>query len=343
MKYAFVFPGQGSQFVGMGKELAENFKTAKEVFQEVNDALSQDLFKLMVEGPENELTLTANAQPALMANSMAIVRVLEKDFGVKLKDKAAFVAGHSLGEYSAACAAGVFSLEDTAKLLRIRGDAMQKAVPVGVGGMAAVMGVSFKDVQALAVQGLIAQVCADLYRRLADDGSPICPEADGMIATVRTAQLALRNDNADGQVVLSGHLKAIEKAVEIASEFGAKRCIKLPVSAPFHSPLMQPAAEVMARALMQVEAHDAQIPLIANVLASAITDHKEIVKRLVEQVTGSVRWRESVIYMKEQGVTDVAELGAGKVLANIIKRSDKEMNAFSVGSAAEIEELAKNL
>lgn len=314
MKYAFVFPGQGSQFVGMGKELAENFKTAKEVFQEVNDALSQDLFKLMVEGPENELTLTANAQPALMANSMAIVRVLEKDFGVKLKDKAAFVAGHSLGEYSAACAAGVFSLEDTAKLLRIRGDAMQKAVPVGVGGMAAVMGVSFKDVQAL------AEACAD------EDN--LCVAA---------------NDNADGQVVLSGHLKAIEKAVEIASEFGAKRCIKLPVSAPFHSPLMQPAAEVMARALMQVEAYDAQIPLIANVLASAITDHKEIVKRLVEQVTGSVRWRESVIYMKEQGVTDVAELGAGKVLANIIKRSDKEMNAFSVGSAAEIEELAKNL
>ena len=314
MKYAFVFPGQGSQFVGMGKELAENFKTAKEVFQEVNDALSQDLFKLMVEGPENELTLTANAQPALMANSMAIVRVLEKDFGVKLKDKAAFVAGHSLGEYSAACAAGVFSLEDTAKLLRIRGDAMQKAVPVGVGGMAAVMGVSFKDVQAL------AEACAD------EDN--LCVAA---------------NDNADGQVVLSGHLKAIEKAVEIASEFGAKRCIKLPVSAPFHSPLMQPAAEVMARALIQVEAHDAQIPLIANVLASAITDHKEIVKRLVEQVTGSVRWRESVIYMKEQCVTDVAELGAGKVLANIIKRSDKEMNAFSVGSAAEIEELAKNL
>lgn len=314
MKYAFVFPGQGSQFVGMGKELAENFKTAKEVFQEVNDALSQDLFKLMVEGPENELTLTANAQPALMANSMAIVRVLEKDFGVKLKDKAAFVAGHSLGEYSAACAAGVFSLEDTAKLLRIRGDAMQKAVPVGVGGMAAVMGVSFKDVQAL------AEACAD------EDN--LCVAA---------------NDNADGQVVLSGHLKAIEKAVEIASEFGAKRCIKLPVSAPFHSPLMQPAAEVMARVLMQVEARDAQIPLIANVLASAITDHKEIVKRLVEQVTGSVRWRESVMYMKEQGVTDVAELGAGKVLANIIKRSDKEMNAFSVGSAAEIEELAKNL
>lgn len=314
MKYAFVFPGQGSQFVGMGKELADNFKTAKEVFQEVNDALSQDLFKLMVEGPDTELTLTANAQPALMANSMAIVRVLEKDFGIKLKDKAAFVAGHSLGEYSAACAAGVFSLEDTAKLLRVRGDAMQKAVPVGFGGMAAVMGVSFKDVQAL------AEACSD--------ENNLCVAA---------------NDNADGQVVLSGHMQAIEKAVEIATEFGAKRCIKLPVSAPFHSPLMQPAAEVMARALMQVEAQDAQIPLIANVLASAITDHKEIVKHLVEQVTGSVRWRESVIYMKEQGVTDVVELGAGKVLSNIVKRSDKEINAVSVGSPAEIEELAKNL
>lgn len=314
MKYAFVFPGQGSQFVGMGKDLAENFKSAKEVFQEVNDALSQDLFKLMIDGPENELTLTANAQPALMANSLAVVRVLEKEFGINLKDKAAFVAGHSLGEYSAACAAGVFSLEDTAKLLRIRGDAMQKAVPVGVGGMAAVMGMSFDDVQAL------ADACAD--------ENNLCVAA---------------NDNADGQVVLSGHIKAIEKAVEIAPEFGARRCIKLPVSAPFHSPLMQPAAEVMARALMEAEAHPAQIPLIANVLATAITDPKEIVKRLVEQVTGSVRWRESVIYMKEQGITDVVELGAGKVLSGIVKRSDKEINAISVGLPAEIEELAKNL
>lgn len=314
MKYAFVFPGQGSQFVGMGKDLAENFKSAKEVFQEVNDALSQDLFKLMIDGPENELTLTANAQPALMANSLAVVRVLEKEFGINLKDKAAFVAGHSLGEYSAACAAGVFSLEDTAKLLRIRGDAMQKAVPVGIGGMAAVMGMSFDDVQAL------ADACAD--------ENNLCVAA---------------NDNADGQVVLSGHIKAIEKAVEIAPEFGARRCIKLPVSAPFHSPLMQPAAEVMARALMEAEAHPAQIPLIANVLATAITDPKEIVKRLVEQVTGSVRWRESVVYMKEQGITDVVELGAGKVLSGIVKRSDKEMNAISVGLPAEIEELAKNL
>ena len=313
MKYAFVFPGQGSQFVGMGKDLADNFQSAREVFQEVNDALSQDLFNLMINGPEGELTLTANAQPALMANSMAVVRVLEKDFGINLKEKASFVAGHSLGEYSACCAAGVFSLEDTAKLLRIRGDAMQKAVPVGLGGMAAVMGVSFKDVEAL------AEACSD--------ANNLCVAA---------------NDNADGQVVLSGHMAAIEKAVEIATEFGAKRCIKLPVSAPFHSPLMKDAADVMARALMQVEAHDAQIPLISNVLASAITDKKEIIKRLIEQVTGSVRWRESVLYMKGQGVTDVIELGAGKVLSGIVKRSDKEMNAVSVGSPADIEEFAKN-
>ena len=314
MKYAFVFPGQGSQFVGMGKELADNFSSAKEVFEEVNQALGQDLFKLMTNGPEAELMLTANTQPALMAHSMAVVKVLEKEFGIKLKDKATFVAGHSLGEYSAACASGVFSITDTAKLLRIRGDAMQKAVPVGVGAMAAVLGVSFKDIDAL------VEACSE--------GDNICVAA---------------NDNSDGQVVLSGHMAAIDKAVEIATEFGAKRCIKLPVSAPFHSPLMKPAQETMARAFMQVESKPAQIALISNVLASPITDNKEIIKNLIEQVTGTVRWRETITYMKEQGITDIIELGAGKVLSGIVKRSAKEINSASVGSIAEIEELAKNL
>ncbi len=314
MKYAFVFPGQGSQFVGMGKELAENFASAREVFQEVNDALSQDLFKIMVDGPDSALTMTANTQPALMAFSMAVVRVLEKEFGVNLKDKAAFVAGHSLGEYSAACCAGVFSLSDTAKLLRIRGNAMQNAVPLGVGGMAAVLGLSYKDV------GALVEACSN--------GKDVCVAA---------------NDNSDGQVVLSGSMAAIDRAVEIASEFGARKCVKLAVSAPFHSPFMRPAADAMARAFMEVEAHDAEIPLVANVLAEPITDHKEIIKHLIEQVTGTVRWRETMAYLQEQDVTDLAELGAGKVLSGIAKRSHKEMNAFSVGSAEDIEELAKNL
>ena len=314
MKNAFVFPGQGSQFVGMGKDLAENFASAREVFQEVDNTLNQNLFALMTGGPEHELTLTANTQPALMAVSMAVVRVLEKEFGIALKDKAAFVAGHSLGEYSAACAAGVFSLADTARLLRARGDAMQKAVPFGVGGMAAVIGVSFKDINAL------VEACCD--------ENALCVAA---------------NDNSDGQVVLSGHMAAIDKAVEIAPEFGAKRCIKLPVSAPFHSPLMQPAAETKARVLMEVEARPAEIPLISNVLAEPVSDEKEIIKRLVEQVTGTVRWRETMNYLNDRSVTDVYELGAGKVLSGLFKRSFKEIHAASVCTPADIEELAKNL
>lgn len=314
MKNAFVFPGQGSQFVGMGKELADNFAAAREVFAEVDDTLNQNLFQLMTNGPEYELTMTANAQPALMAVSMAAVRVLEKEFGINLKDKAAFVAGHSLGEYSAACAAGVFSLADTTRLLRARGDAMQRAVPLGVGGMAAVLGLSYNDVSAL------VEAC--------EDKDNICVAA---------------NDNSDGQVVISGHIAAIEKAVEIATEFGAKRCVKLPVSAPFHSPLMQPAAEVMARVFMEVKASPAQIPLISNVLATPITDEKEIIKHLVEQVTGSVRWRETMDYMHNQGVTDIYELGAGKVLSGMVKRAYKDINSASVCTLAEIEELAKNL
>lgn len=314
MKNAFVFPGQGSQFVGMGKDLADNFASAREVFQEVDSTLNQNLFQLMTSGPEYELTMTVNTQPALMAVSMAVVRVLEKEFGINLKDKASFVAGHSLGEYSAACAAGVFSLADTARLLRARGDAMQKAVPLGVGGMAAVIGLSYNEVSSL------VEACAD--------ANNLCVAA---------------NDNSEGQVVLSGHMAAIDKAVEIAGEFGAKRCIKLPVSAPFHSPLMQPAAEVMARIFMEVQAHPAQIPLIANVLAAPVSNEKEIIKRLVEQVTGSVRWRETMNYMHEQGVTDIFELGAGKVLSGMVKRGYKDINAASVCTPAEIEELAKNL
>lgn len=314
MKYAFVFPGQGSQYVGMGKELADNFASAREVFEEVNEALGENLFKIMVDGPDAELTMTANTQPALMAFSMALVRVLDKDFGIKLKDKAAYVAGHSLGEYSAACTAGVFSLNDTAKLLRLRGQAMQNAVPFGVGGMAAVIGLSYKDV------GALADVCSN--------GKDMCVAA---------------NDNSDGQVVLSGAMSAIDRAIEIAPEFGAKKCIKLAVSAPFHSPYMASAADVMARAFMEVEAKDAQIPLIANVLAQPITDHKEIIKQLIAQVTGTVRWRETMNYLDEQGVTDLVELGAGKVLSGIAKRGYKNINSISVGSVAEIEELAKNL
>ncbi|MBQ9271165.1 MAG: ACP S-malonyltransferase [Alphaproteobacteria bacterium] len=314
MKYAFVFPGQGSQFVGMGKELAENFVSAREVFDEVNEALSQNLFKIMTEGPDSELMMTANTQPALMAFSMAVVRVLEKEFGVVLKEKAAYVAGHSLGEYSAACAADVFSLSDTAKLLRLRGEAMQNAVPFGVGGMAAVLGLSYQDV------GALVEACCN--------GKDICVAA---------------NDNSDGQVVLSGSMAAIDKAVEIATEFGARKCVKLAVSAPFHSPFMAPAADVMARAFMEVEAKNAQIPLIANVLAQPIIDHKEIIKHLIEQVTGTVRWRETMAFLKENNVTDLVELGAGKVLSGIAKRSNKEMNSISVGSIAEIEELANNL
>lgn len=314
MKYAFVFPGQGAQFVGMGKELADNFVTAREVFSEVNEALSQDLLKIMIEGPDAELTMTANTQPALMAFSMAIVRVLEHDFGLKLKDKAAFVAGHSLGEYSAACAAGVFSLADTAKLLRIRGQAMQNAVPLGKGGMAAIIGLSYQDM------GALVDACSN--------GQDICVAA---------------NDNSDGQVVLSGAIGAIDRAMEIATEFGARKCVKLAVSAPFHSPYMAPAADVMARAFMEIEANDAQIPLIANVLAEPITQHKEIIKQLIAQVTGTVRWRETMDFLHKQNVTDVVELGAGKVLSGLVKRSYKDINAISVGSVSEIEELAKNL
>ena len=308
MKIGMIFAGQGSQYVGMGKAFYDAFQEAKDVYDQAH--IDIDVKKVCFDGPEDVLNETSYAQPCILTTSLAIAKVIEAH-GIHPD----YVAGLSLGEYSAACAAGVFSLTDTAKLLRTRGDAMQKAVPLGVGGMAAVIGLSSEKVHEL------AEACAD--------ASNVCVCA---------------NDNSDGQIVISGHMGAIDKAVGIAGpEFGAKRCLKLPVSAPFHSPLMKPAAEVMAKALHEVEAHDASIPLISNVLASAISKKEEIIQHLIEQVTGSVRWRESVAYMKNNGVTDVIELGAGKVLSGLVKRCDKEINAISVGSAAEIEELAKSL
>jgi len=314
MKYAFVFPGQGSQFVGMGRELAENFASAKEVFEEVNDALSQDLFKLMTEGPDADLLMTANTQPAMMANSMAIIRILQKDFGIDLKQKVSLVAGHSLGEYSACCAAGVFSLSDTAKLLRIRGDAMQQAVPFGMGAMAAIIGMSVKDIDALV-------------------------EA----ASTKEYFCVAANDNSNGQIVISGHTQAIDRAIEIAGEFGAKKCVKLSVSAPFHSPLMEPAKIVMTKALHEVSIHNAEIPIVANVSAEQIIDKNQIIECLIKQVTGTVRWRETMAYFEEQKITDIVEIGAGKVLSTLAHRDLKNINSFSVNSPKDIENLIENL
>lgn len=304
---AYVFPGQGSQVVGMGRELAEAFADAREVFQEVDDALSQKLTTLMFEGPEADLTLTENAQPAIMAVSMAVMRVLEKQGGVNLASAAKFVAGHSLGEYSALCAAGSISLADTARLLKLRGQAMQKAVPVGVGAMAALLGLDFAAARAVAEEAAQGQICT------------------------------AANDNADGQVVVSGHTEAIDRAIAVAGTKGAKRSVKLPVSAPFHCPLMQPAADAMRDALARTAIKAPVVPLVANVTASATSDPETIRKQLVEQVCGTVRWRESVLYMKAQGVSELIECGAGKVLGGLVKRIDKEMTAQSIGTPADIE------
>jgi len=314
MKYAFVFPGQGSQYVGMGLELYQNFKSAKDVFDSVDDALKQKLFKLMTEGSESELTLTANAQPAIMAVSMASVAVLEKEFGINIENKVTFVAGHSLGEYSAACATGVFSLADTAKLLRIRGDAMQKAVPLGAGAMAAIIGLSFDDVDAL-------------IDAASNEEFP-CFKA---------------NDNMEGQVILSGYTKAVEQAVKIAPEFGAKRAVMLNVSAPFHSPLMSSAQNVMAKAFQNVDSFDAQIPLIQNVTAEPTQKKEEIIKNLTSQVTSTVRWRETMEFLDQSGITDVIELGPSAVLTNMFKRAYKNMYAAAVHTKEDLEELANNL
>lgn len=312
MSNAFTFPGQGSQAVGMGKALADAFPTAARVFAEVDDALGQKLSTLMWEGPETELTLTENAQPALMAVSLAALRVLEEK-GVSVARDAAFVAGHSLGEYSALAAAGSLSIADTARLLKIRGRAMQAAVPVGQGAMAALLGLSFADAVAVAAEAAQGEIC----------------------------QAA--NDNADGQVVVSGTKAAIERAVEIAKGRGAKRAMMLNVSAPFHCALMQPAADAMAEALAKVAIVRPVVPVVSNVLAAAISDPEEIRRRLVEQVTGTVRWRESVQFLAGQGVTRLYEIGSGKVLSGLVKRIVEGVEAVPVGTPDDVEKMVAGL
>jgi [acyl-carrier-protein] S-malonyltransferase len=315
MTRAFIFPGQGSQAVGMGQALAEAFPAARMVFEEVDDALNQKLSKLMFGGPEADLTLTENAQPALMAVSFAVLRVLETEGGWRLADKAGFVAGHSLGEYSALAAAGALALPDAARLLKLRGQAMQKAVPVGEGAMAAMLGPELEQVQKIAKQA-------------ADETKLVCDVA---------------NDNSPGQVVVSGAKAAVERAMAIATEQGVKRSVLLPVSAPFHCALMRPAADAMEEALAETKIRQPVVPVIANVTAQPVSDPATISKLLVTQVTSTVRWRESVLGMKSLGVSKALELGAGKVLAGLVKRIDKEIEALSVGAPADLEAALKAL
>lgn len=305
MTTAFVFPGQGAQTIGMGKALADAYPAAKAVFEEVDNALGEKLSALIWEGEQDQLTLTQNAQPALMATSLAALRALESE-GLVLAERASFVAGHSLGEYSALAAAGSLSISDAARLLRTRGLAMQQAVPVGVGAMAALLGLDFetaRDVAAAAAQGDVCQAA---------------------------------NDNDPAQVVVSGHKAAVERAVELAKEQGAKRAVMLPVSAPFHCELMAPAARVMAEALDDVEINDPVVPLVANVVAEAVTDATMIRSLLVDQVTGSVRWRESVLFMAERGVTEIWEIGAGKALSGMIRRIEKSIACKAVGTPEDV-------
>ena len=296
--HAFLFPGQGAQAIGMGKDLAENFLVSKNVFEEVNDALGQDLSGLIWDGDIESLTLTENAQPALMATSIAAIKALEAE-GIKF-DQASYIAGHSLGEYSALCAAGSLSLTDTAKLLRIRGKAMQDAVPFGLGAMAAILGLDFETV-------------SQITNLSSDD--QICQAA---------------NDNDPGQVVISGHKNAVDQTIELAKDAGAKRAVLLPVSAPFHCSLMQPAADIMAKALNDIKLEDPIVPLVANVRANEQSNGDMIKDLLIEQVTGSVRWRESIEFMISKGVSEVFEIGAGKALSGMVRRINREISVNQV-------------
>jgi [acyl-carrier-protein] S-malonyltransferase len=313
MTRIFVFPGQGSQRPGMGVELAEVFAAARGVFEEVNDALSEDLFGLMRDGPEDQLTLTHNAQPALMASSIAVLRVLEAESGRRIGEMASFVAGHSLGEYSALVAAGALPVDVTARLLRLRGEAMQEAVPVGEGAMAAVLGLEIDAVTGIAAEASSVGVCA------------------------------VANDNSPGQVVVSGAVAAVERAAELAKEQGAKRAMMLPVSAPFHCPMMQPAAERMASALAGTIIAVPAVPVITNVTAAPESVPENLRGNLVEQVTATVRWRESMAGLQARDVGTVVELGTGKVLSGLVRRIDKELEAISVETPADVEAFLKTL
>ena len=313
MERAFVFPGQGSQAVGMGKALAESSAVARQVFEEVDDALGEKLSALMFDGDADQLTLTENAQPALMAVSLAVTHVLLDRIGQPIETLARFVAGHSLGEYSALAAAGAFTVGDCARLLRRRGQAMQQAVPVGVGAMAALMGISLEEAREIATEAAGNQVCT------------------------------AANDNAPGQVVVSGHRPAVEGAVALAAARGARRSVLLPVSAPFHCTLMEPAAQAMAEALGSVPIKPPVVPLIANVTAATVVEPEEIRTRLVEQVTGAVRWRESVLCMRDAGVMELVELGSGKVLSGLARRIDRDLASVSLQTPADIDAFAKRL
>ncbi len=312
MTRAFTFPGQGSQAVGMGRDLAEAFPVARQVFEEIDEALQQKLAVLMREGPESDLILTENAQPALMAVSLATIRVIEKESGKKLAQLASYVAGHSLGEYSALAASGALTIADAARLLKKRGQAMQRAVPVGVGAMAALLGIELEGAQ---------EACNEA--------------AQGQV-------VAVANDNGGGQVVISGNKEAVERAIEAAKARGCKRGMLLPVSAPFHCPLMQPAADAMADALGTASLAPPSVPLVANVRASDVSDPATIKQLLVEQVTGMVRWRETVLYLKSKNVDTLVEAGTGKVLTGLVKRIDKEMTGVAVNTPADIEAFLKS-